>query len=214
MDTRMQKYLTDQECVWEFNPPHASHMGGSWERMIGMARRILDAMLLQQNISLTHEVLCTLMSEVTAIINARPLMVVSTDPGNPFILSPAMLVTQKVGVPPPPGDFPDKDLFTRQWRQVQALANQFWTRWKREYLPSLQQRSKWTVPKRNLEIGDLVLLKDKQAPRNCWPLARITATFPGQDGYVRKVEVTTAEQGRPRTYLRPITEVVLLLPNE
>ncbi|XP_014824793.1 PREDICTED: uncharacterized protein LOC106904820 [Poecilia mexicana] len=214
MDTRMQKYLTDQECVWEFNPPHASHMGGSWERMIGVARRILDAMLLQQNISLTHEVLCTLMSEITAIINARPLMPVSADPDNPFILSPAMLLTQKSGVPPPPGNFPEKDLFTRQWRQVQALANQFWTRWRREYLPTLQQRSKWTVPKRNLQIGDLVLLKDKQTPRNCWRLARITATFPGQDGYVRKVEVTTAEEGNPKTYLRPITEVVLLLPNE
>ncbi|KAI3353038.1 hypothetical protein L3Q82_019611, partial [Scortum barcoo] len=47
MDRTMQQYLKDQGCSWEFNPPHASHMGGSWERMIGIARRILDSMLLQ-----------------------------------------------------------------------------------------------------------------------------------------------------------------------
>jgi len=73
MDKKVQRYLRDQGCSWEFNPPHSSHQGGSWERMIGVARRILHSMFLQQNICLTHKVLCTLMAEVTAIMNARPL---------------------------------------------------------------------------------------------------------------------------------------------
>ncbi|XP_070402814.1 uncharacterized protein [Nothobranchius furzeri] len=214
MDNTVQRYLGKQGCTWNFGPPHASHMGGSWERMIGVARRILDSMLLQQKSHLTHEVLSTLMAEITAIINARPLLPVSTDPHQPFILSPAMLLTQKSGVPPPPGDFIDKDLFTKQWRQVQALANQFWARWSREYLPSLQQRQKWTVPRRNLQVGDLVLLRDKQTVRNCWPLAVVRATFPGKDGHVRKVELKTADQGDARTFLRPVAEVVLLLPKD
>ncbi|XP_038565562.1 uncharacterized protein LOC119896143 [Micropterus salmoides] len=214
MDKRLQKFLSEQGCIWEFNPPHASHMGGSWERMIGVARRILDSMFLQHNTRLTHEVLCTLMAEVTAIMNARPLLPVSADPENPFILSPSMLLTQKTGAPPPPGEFSDKDLYTKQWRQVQALANQFLTRWNREYLPSLQHRQKWTVPRRNLEVGDLVLLRDKQTVRNCWSMARITATFPGNDGHVRKVEVKTADQGNVKTFLRPVAEIVLLLPKD
>ncbi len=214
MDKTVQAYLSEQGCSWIFNPPHASHMGGSWERMIGVSRRILDAMLLQQNTRLTHEVLCTLMAEVSAIINARPLLPVSTDPENPFILSPYMLLTQKSGVPPPPGDFTEKDLHTKQWRQVQALANQFWTRWSREYLPSLQQRPKWTATRRDLQVGDLVMLRDKQTSRNCWPMARISATFPGKDGHVRKVEVKTTDQGTVKTFLRPIAELVLLLPKD
>nr|XP_054591067.1 uncharacterized protein LOC129154842 [Nothobranchius furzeri] len=214
MDNTVQRYLGKQGCTWNFGPPHASHMGGSWERMIGVARRILDSMLLQQKSHLTHEVLSTLMAEITAIINARPLLPVSTDPHQPFILSPAMLLTQKSGVPSPPGDFIDKDLFTKQWRQVQALANRFWARWSREYLPSLQQRQKWTVPRRNLQVGDLVLLRDKQTVRNCWPLAVVRATFPGKDGHVRKVELKTADQGDARTFLRPVAEVVLLLPKD
>ncbi|KAK7882975.1 hypothetical protein WMY93_029149 [Mugilogobius chulae] len=38
----VEKYLAEKGCSWTFNPPHASHMGGAWERMIGVARRILD----------------------------------------------------------------------------------------------------------------------------------------------------------------------------
>ncbi len=211
MDKTVQRYLSEQGCSWEFNPPHSSHMGGSWERLIGIARRILDSMFLQLKTRLTHEVLCTLMAEVTATINARPLLPVSADPEQPFILSPSVLLTQKTGVPSPPGDFSDKDLYTKQWRQVQALANQLWTH---KYLPCLQHRQKWTVPCRNLQVGDLVLLRDKQIARNCWPVARISAVFPGKDGHVRKVEVTKTDQGNIKSFLRPIAEVVLLLPKD
>ncbi|XP_059832537.1 uncharacterized protein LOC132397803 [Hypanus sabinus] len=108
---------------------------------------------MQQRTRLAHEVLCTLMAEVTAIINTQSFLPVSSDPENPFILSPSTLLTQKAGAPPPPGDFSDKDLYTKQWRQVQALANQFWSRWRQKYLPSLQQRQKWTGPHRNLANG-------------------------------------------------------------
>ncbi|XP_059829970.1 plectin-like [Hypanus sabinus] len=169
---------------------------------------------IQQRTRLAHEVLCTLMAEVTAIINAQSFLPVSSDPENPFILSPSTLLTQKAGAPPPPGDFSDKDLYTKQWRQVQALANQFWPRWRQKYLPSLQQRRKWTEPRRNLQVGDLVLLRDKQVARNSWPTARITATFPSEDGHVRKIELKTTDQGDVKIYQGPVTEVILLLPND
>ncbi|XP_041926339.1 uncharacterized protein LOC121690066 isoform X1 [Alosa sapidissima] len=210
-DSTVQRYLHQQGCSWVFNPPHASHMGGSWERLIGVARRILDSMLRDHSTRLTHEVLCTLMAEVTAILNARPLVPVSNDPENPYILTPSMLLTQKVGVPPPPGDFTDRDLLTKQWRQVQALSNLFWNRWRQAYLSTLQSRKKWTRSHQNLQDGDLVLLKDNQAARNNWPLAVVTKAIPGTDGRVRKVELRTANQGQSKTYLRPVTETVLLL---
>ncbi|XP_059804058.1 uncharacterized protein LOC132379792 [Hypanus sabinus] len=169
---------------------------------------------IQHRTRLAHEVLCTLMAEVTAIINAQSFLPVSSDPENPFILSLSTLLTQKAGAPPPPGDFSDKDLYTKQWRQVQALANQFWPRWRQKYLPLLQQRQKWTEPRRNLQVEDLVLLRDKQATRNSWPTARITATFPSGDGHVRKIELKTTDQGDVKIYQGPVTEVILLLPND
>ena len=87
--------LQDKGCTWSFNPPHFSHMAGVWERMIGVARRILDAMLLKEDCRLTHEVLVTLMAETMAIMNARPLVPVSSDPYMAAVFTPAMLLTQK-----------------------------------------------------------------------------------------------------------------------
>ncbi|XP_069028658.1 uncharacterized protein [Embiotoca jacksoni] len=164
----VRKYLGEEGCMWTFNPPHSSHMGGVWERMIGMSRRILDSMLQESNAPhLTHEVLSTLMAEVTAIINARPLAPISSDPESPFLLTPSFLLTQKVCTPVPPmGTFSSKNLHHIQWRQVQHLADCFWNRWRKEYLPTLQKRNKWLEDKPNLQVGDLVLLKDSQAKRN------------------------------------------------
>ena len=212
----LDRFLADQGCEWHFNPPHASHMGGSWERMIGIARRILDAMLLQLGpAKLSHEVLSTLMAEVTAIMNARPLCAVSSDPDQPLILAPATLLTQKIGAPlDAPCESDDKDLFRSQWRRVQRLADMFWGRWRREYINSLQARTRWTTEKPNLREGKVVLLKDAQAKRNDWPLGLITKTFPSEDGKVRKVLVKTTKAGERKQFLRPITEIILLLPKD
>lgn len=141
-DLELTGYLDKQGCTWTFNAPHSSHMGGCWERLIGVARRILEGMLLRSDSNLlTHEVLTTLMAEVMAILNARPLIPVSNDPDNPTILTPAMILTQKMTpVTAPPGDFDQKGLHKNQWKQVQCLVESFWKRWRQEYLVSLQKR--------------------------------------------------------------------------
>lgn len=81
----IEDYLDTQSCTWVFNPPHVFHMGGTWERIIGIARCSLECMLLNQKKSyLTHKVLVTLMAEVAAIMNTRPLIQVSSDPESPL----------------------------------------------------------------------------------------------------------------------------------
>ena len=207
-----RSYLLMEGCEWTFNPPHASHAGGAWERMIGVARRILEAILADVPPKhLTHEVLTTLMAEVSAIVNARPLVPVSSDPDAPEILTPATLLTQKPQqLKPPAGDFSAEDLFGKQWKRVQHLANIFWSRWRKEYLPTLHPRRKWQNPSRNLQEGDLVLLRCKDAPRNDWPLARVTEAHADRDGRVRKVNLVTTKEGSKKYYQRPITEIILL----
>ncbi|XP_068120871.1 uncharacterized protein [Hyperolius riggenbachi] len=209
----VERYLSDQDCTWTFNPPHSSHMGGAWERMIGIARRILDSIFLQAGTArLTHESLVTFMAEVTAIINARPLTPVLSDPEEPFLLTPATLLTQKTGkVSPPPGEFSTKDMYKRQWKQVQCLADTFWDRWKKQYISTLQPRNKWQTARPNLKPGDVVLLKDCQLQRNEWPLGLVTKTFPSEDGNVRKVEVKVCRQQETKLFLRPVCELILLL---
>lgn len=68
--------------------------------MIGASRCILDSMFAQLGKSnMTHEILTTLMAEVVAIINARPLVPLSSDSETLLSLTPATLLTQKVGTP-------------------------------------------------------------------------------------------------------------------
>lgn len=212
-NTAVRTFLQEMRCSWTFNPPHASHMGGSWERLIGVARRILDAMLLKNaQTCLTHEVLSTFMAEVMAIINARPLVPISTDPDCPAVLTPAMLLTQKSStVSAPSGNFSSGQLFGKQWKQVQHLADTFWKRWKGEYLSTLQKRTKWTENRPNVKEGDIVLLKDAQVNRNEWPIGRVVKTLPSSDKRVRKVEVRIVKEGTAKIFLRPISEVVVLL---
>lgn len=211
-DSKVQRYVNNYGCTWEFNLPHSSHVGGAWERMIGVTKRILDSMLMRTDCShLTHKVLCTLMAEVMTIINSRPIVPVSSDANSPEILCLAMLLTQKASAPPPPGKFTEKDLYKQQWQQVQHLADHFLRRWKTEYLHTLQARQKWLKSCPNIEKGDVVLLKDNEAARNDWPMALVTDTFPSSDGKVRKVELKVTKQGSEKRFLRPVSEVILLM---
>ena len=59
--------------VWRRNPPLASNMGGVWERQIRSARTILNSLLKTHGTQLKEESLETLLIEVEAIINSRPL---------------------------------------------------------------------------------------------------------------------------------------------
>ena len=120
---------------------------------------------------LDEESLRTLMCEVEAVINSRPLTVVSGEPNDLEPLTPSHLLTTKSAVVlPPPGKFQRNDIYMRRrWRRVQYLTNLFWSRWKKEYLVSLQERVKWQQPKRNLTEGDIVILREENVRRNVWP---------------------------------------------
>ncbi|XP_048751486.2 uncharacterized protein LOC125663228 [Ostrea edulis] len=217
-DEPLKNYLHNSGTVWIFNPPHASHMGGAWERMIGITRRILDSMLIgASGKTLTHDVLNTFMAEVCAIINSRPLVPVSTNPDSPLILTPAMLLTQKTEYEFEAnslGEFNDRDMFKAEWRRVQALASVFWSRWKKEYLSLLQNRRKWTESRRDIAKGDVVLIRDKNVTQNCWPIGLVLKALKSSDDHVRKAEVRTIVNGKPAVYVRPVVDMILLIESE
>jgi hypothetical protein len=91
---------------------------------------------------------------------------VSDDVNDLKVLAPNDLLLLQNGQSFPPGTFvKTANYVKRKWRQVQNLANLFWHRWTKEYLPILQQRAKWNKTERNLQVGDIVLIVDN-TPRN------------------------------------------------
>ncbi|XP_023812859.1 uncharacterized protein LOC111947690 [Oryzias latipes] len=212
-------------CEFVANFPSSSHMGGVWERQIRTIRSILAVMLDKTGNRLDTTSLRTFLYETMAIINSRPLTVEHLhDPTGPEPLTPNHILTMKSSVIlPPPGQFCREDLYLhKRWRRVQFLANEFWQRWKREYLLNLQQRQKWQNSTRNLKVNDIVILQDDSTPRNEWKLARVLKTYPSEDGIVRKltllVSETTQNKGHSHTRLlhldRPVHKVVTLVEAE
>ena len=76
----------------------------------------------------------------------------------------------------------------KRWRRTQYLVNEFWSRWRVEFLQNLQARQKWLKSERNLVKGDIVLLKEDNPLRNSWRLGFVVEAYEDNDGLVRKVK--------------------------
>ena len=200
--------------IWKFNPPKSSHMGGVWERQIRSVRSILSNLMNHHGDCVDDESFRTFLCEAECIVNSRPLTYDNIgDPQSPIPISPITLLTGKSQlVLPPPGNFTSSTtMYCRQrWRRVQHLANEFWTRWRKEYLSTLQERRKWPSIRRNLSVGDVVLLKDGELFRNDWNMGIVLSTKQSADGLVRSCTLKT----KSGTLERPIHKLVLLLESE
>ena len=211
----LQLEAAKMSCEWHFNPPAASHFGGSWERAIGSIRKIMNAsILLLGDRAIMRDELDTLFKEASAIINNTPLYQVSYHPEEPLPISPANLMTLKDAPNPPPIETftkSDMDSYAKlRWKRVQHLAEEFWHRWRKHYIVELQSRSKWTKDRPNMIPGNVVLIKEKNLPRNEWRTAIIQQVFPSDDGVVRSCDVRTSKG----IYRRAVSDLVLLISVE
>ena len=177
-------------------------MGGVWERKIRSARAVLGSLLKTHGKCLDDESLLTVMTKVEDILNCRPLTIeVSNDPTSPQPLSPVNVITMKSKVVSlPPAEFSQLDIYSRKrWRRIQHIANDFWSRWKKEYLQSSQGRQKWEGKRRNFKIGDIVVVYQKNVSRNHWPMARIIDVNSDIKGLARSVLLRMGERSGSRT---------------
>ena len=191
---------------WRFNPPAAPHFEGSHESLVKSAKRALNAIL--KNADVNDEELLTSFIGAEALLNSRPLTNQSAHLADDTPLTPNHFFHGQMG-----GEFAprtvDERAFKprRRWRRVQELLRHFWQRWTREWHPSFAARQKWRENRRNLRVGDIVLVVGQNSPRGEWPLARVADTFDGRDG---KVGVARVVMGQ-RSLIRPIAKLCFLL---
>ena len=222
-DSKIRQFLLTNQCQYIFNSPDSSHMGGSWERHIRTIRSILSSIIYNHPTKVDTTSLRTFLYEVMAIVNGRPLTAQNLhSPASPEPLTPNHILTMKSTViVPPPGSFTKDDVYLRKrWRHVQYLANEFWNRWRKEYILSLQSRQKWNAKEPEIGVGDIVLVKDVNTVRGQWSMARVVETLPSSDDLVRRVKLIVGDMdlnkdgSRRRKQLvmeRSIHKLVLLM---
>lgn len=103
---------------------------------------------------------------------------------------------------------------------MQYLCEQFWSRWRTEYLANISLRQKWHELRRNVQDGDIVIVKEGEVPRNEWRLARVLKVCRDDDGLVRRATIQMGNRGlgkrgerltKPSIVERPIQKLVVLV---
>ena len=198
--------LTTENITWHFSPPGSPHFNGLVERVVRSTkyhlRRIVGSTVL------TYEEFSTLLSQIEACLNSRPLCTLSDDPTNLFVLTPghfligcAPLTTQTEC------NMVESNMPLRsRWKLLQTNVEQFWKKWSIEYLNELQQRYKWNKNNANIQIGQIVLIKNENLSSFKWPLGKIIELHPGADGIVRVVTIKSQQN----TIKRPVNKLCIL----
>lgn len=200
-----KELLIRDRISWHFNPPAAPHFGGLWEAGVKSVKTHLKRIL--GNITPTMEELTTLLCQIEAALNSRPLGPLHDHVESCDALTPGHFLVGGNLISLPQKSLIDINLNRlSRWSMMQQCYELFWRAWSHDYLQSLQQRSKWRLPQPNVKKGQLVLLKQPNLPPTKWMLGRIEECCPGSDGYVRVVRIKTANA----SFLRPITQIAIL----
>ncbi|XP_055932021.1 uncharacterized protein LOC129962299 [Argiope bruennichi] len=131
-DQSVQNFLTVRNISWKFIPSYAPNFGGVWESSIKLAKRHLCKTC--QGDLLNFEELSTLLCQIEACINSRPLVPLSNDPADLRALTPGHFLIGE-----PLLEFPEGTSLTNQnlspscrWKSLLQLRHQFWNRWTRD----------------------------------------------------------------------------------
>lgn len=202
----MKQATESEKILWSFNPPAGAHFGGIWEAGIKSVKSHLLRVIGDQ--ILTYEEFYTVLVQIEALLNSRPLCPVSSDPHDFSVLTPGHFLTLEPLTSLPSSDLSNLKLNRlSRWQLIQRLQHDFWRRWHCEYLNTLQQRTKWL----NSEFpvispGTLVLIKNNLTAPLKWHLGRIEKIHPGKDGVCRVATLRTSHglMQRPLVKLCPL----------
>ncbi|UYV71869.1 hypothetical protein LAZ67_9000806 [Cordylochernes scorpioides] len=151
--------------------------------------------------SVYYEEMSTILCDVEATINSRPLTNIHEDFDSLIPLSPSMFLHDSKYVGVPDLDKLDSKKFQDRYRHCQRLREALRSRFRSEYLGQLVQKANERSPK--LSVGDVVIVKVEDKRRLHWPMARIVELFPGRDGHSRVAKVRT----KLGTLIRPVQKL-------
>lgn len=197
----MANELAQFNTTWHFNPPASPHFGGLWEAGVKSVKYHLKRVVGETH--LTYDEFETILVQIEAILNSRPLCPVLEDP-NHLVLTPAHFLIQDSLLSLPDDNLESaKVCLHDRWRMIQKLVQSFWKLWSEDYLNTLRQRKKWKHCQSNIKINDVVIVRENNLPPNAWVLGLVTDVHPGPDGLIRVVTL----KSKNKLYQRPVVKL-------
>ena len=172
----------------------------------------------------TFEELRTILIEIEAVLNNRPLTYVYDDEnGVSYPLTPSQLVYGRQLTMTVDGRQTEivstYQSLTKKAQHHNRLLNRFALQWGKEYLLGLRERyqtsSAQGCNQTALNNGDVVLLKNEGTARCLWKLAKVVELLQGRGGAVRAAKVQVLNTDKRIVLLRrPIQHLVPLEVNK
>lgn len=195
----------EDQIQFRFIPARSPNFGGLWESAVKSFKLLFKRTIGLH--TLLYDEMQTILTQVEAVLNSRPLTPLSNDPDDYEALTPGHFLIQRplTAIPEPDLDgIPENRLSA--WQKSQRFTQQLWKKWSQLYLSDLHNRTKWTVSRNNVVVGTMVVLKEENQPPLKWLLGRVTEVHAGRDGNVRVVTVKT----RDGSYRRAISKICVL----
>ncbi|GFU83015.1 integrase catalytic domain-containing protein [Trichonephila clavipes] len=118
-------FLSKEQIKWNFNPPSAPHFGGIWEAGVKSLKYHLKRIIV--NSILSHEEFLTLVVQIEAVLNSRPICPLSNDPNDVETLTPAHFLVGSSLVAVPDPDYTEISMNRlSRWQLVQRMNQHFW----------------------------------------------------------------------------------------
>ena len=194
----VKQYFSTVSVKWSFNLERAPWWGGIFERMIQTAKRCLRKTI--GKAKLTYDEFSTACAEVEMVLNSRPISYVSSeDFDEPLTPSHLLMGYRVLTIPGPSGDTSDPDYkggnaadLCRRLRHLNKTLNDFWSRWRSEYLMELRESHRYVTHKNmdsEIAVGDIVIVFDDKLPRGLWKLGKVEGLIVGADNKDRGARV-------------------------
>ena len=151
----ISQFCAAQNITWKFIPERAPHFGGLWEAAVKSMKYHLKRIV--ASTKFTFEEFTTILTQIEACLNSRPLTSLPCDSDTVEALTPGHFLIGKPleSIPDASPSYRSFSLL-RRWHLCQSIVRQFWQRWSTEYIASIRRLTKWQRPTKNLEIGDVV----------------------------------------------------------
>ncbi|KRX59205.1 hypothetical protein T09_10991 [Trichinella sp. T9] len=178
---KLQRKLNEERIRWKFITPRAPWCGGYWERLIRSIKNALRKTV--RGALLRYDELHTVLCEIEARINDRPLVLMGDDIAGETALTPAhFLIGRELSRLPSvrTGIYRRDDITT-----VEKMG--------KKYITTLATRRRWRKTKQEPRVGDIVLVHEPSTTWIKWPIGRIIDIHPSEDGVIRSATVKTRQ---------------------